>query len=420
MPAETADPPAAPSISPFQAGLRAALNPPTEPAKEAAPPKPDAPKQDTPKEPVPAKAKTAKPEKAEPTPEAKTDTKAASRDMLFNKKGAKSEAEEVKPAEAAKSSVDAIAPPALKDEKSKAGWEALKTEAKQWESKAVQFERESAERKAAGRDTESLEARLAEREKKLADYEKVVARANVDLRPGYREKFIDGRNARATEARGIVEESGADVTKFDSAINLPEKQRSAMLREILSTMEPYDLTRINPILREIGQLDKEAEAIRAEPDKYLAADREREMREQAEAQANFAKDLHLTMAQSIRELRAELEVLNPVDGDDEWTSGAAGIEKKTSEFFDRDNSLKDQIKTVARAEAMPLYRKLYMDLRESSETKHAEQAAKIKDMEEELKAIHGKSPSLNGRGGGAPASDSERPYSEAFAARVRG
>ena len=308
---------------------------------------------------------------------------------------------------APKSAIDEIAEPGKLDVKGRAGWDALKKEAKAHESERVKLQGQIDEWKAKGRDPETLEARLAEREAKLAEYDGIVTRARLDDHPDFRREFIDGRAKLIERAQTIIDESGGDKDAVATALNLKGKARVEALRDIAGDLDNFQSGRLGRVIDELTDLDTRGDAKRA-----TAADSYKELQEQERqrevaGRADLVKRKFLEFEDTTRRMRGELEVLNKADGHDAWNAEAEAIVRDAKEYMDANPHA--DIEKVMHARAMPVYRNLFLAERAESEVKDT----KIAEMEAELKAIHGRSPGLASRGAGVVA-DNKKPFSSAL------
>lgn len=364
---------------------------------QAAEPKPEPAKE-------PAKAK-------EPAPEPKSTTP---RD-LFKKpeaKAAESEPARVEP----KSALDEIIAPEFKDEKGKKGWDALKTEAKRWETEAQQLKREAEERKASGRDSESLEAKLAEAQKTLKEYDEIVSRARLDDHPAFRKEFVDGRQKIVDRAKSIIEESDGDAKAIETALNLKGKARAEALREASANLDSFQAARLGRAIDELNDLDERAQAKRDAAKKSYDEIREQERQREIEEGASRSKKRSVEFSEVSRRLTDGLEVLKKVDGFDDWNARADRILKESREYVDANPGADIEAEILSRA--VPAYRDLFL---ESDSAREAAEAKAAK-LEAELKAIHGKNPSLAARAASQSGgkTDSKRPFSEALSQALSG
>lgn len=315
-----------------------------------------------------------------------------------------------------KSAFDDITPPEFKDEKAKKGWEAQRAEGKKWESMAKQLQREAEERKAAGRDPETLETKYAEAQKTLKEYDEIVSRARLDDHPAFRKEFVDGRQKIVDRAKAIIEESDGDAKAIETALNLKGKARAEALREVSANLDAFQAARLGRAVDELNDLDERAQTKRDAAKKSYDEIREQERQREIEEGANRSKKRGVEFSEVSRRLTDELEVLKKVDGFDDWNARADRILKESREYVDANPGADIEAEILSRA--VPAYRDLFLESDERA-TAAEEKAAKL---EAELKAIHGKNPSLAARAasqsGGKP--DSNRPFSEALSRQLSG
>lgn len=387
-PTEAPEAPATPAVTPFAAALEKAFEQSTpEPAKETA------------KEPEPKKE-----------PEAEKIT--TPRD-LFKKKDAEKAGEPV--AEEPKSAVDAIAPPDFKnDSKARAGWDALKKEAKAAEAAARTEAAQRKELEARLAEYEPLKKQLEERDTKLKEYDEIVARARIEEHPDFRREFIDGRSKLITKAQQIIEESGGDAKAVETALNLKGKPRVEALREIAGELDNFQSGRLGRVIDELTDLDERADAKRAKSkESYEELQKQTKQKElETVEQRNRARKTEFEEVS--RRLRGELEVLTEVAGNDQWTTRAKSIVQEAREHVEAHPEADIEAEILARS--IPAYRDLFLQADKQVEAHEK----KIKELEDELKSIHGKSPSLANRGNGSSTTKPVRGFSETFANLTEG
>jgi hypothetical protein len=372
-------PPAENKPSPFHAALENAFKgedaPPVETKKDEAPP-----------------AEAAK---------AEAETKKSTRDDLFKKP----EAKEAEAAITEKPVVDEIAEPPKLDAKGKAGWEALKKINREKDQALTQLQKQMEEWKVSGRDPETLEKHLAERDKRIADYEERVSRVDLELTDSFKREITEPRQKEMGKAKALAEEMEVSPDEMSSALNLRGKARSAALREI--GIDP-DGGRISRIMDNLDELHDRAESERANAKQSLDQRKEQERMEQAAAHSEQVKRQFLNFEETTRRMKASLEILNRVDGDDDWNTKSKSVVEGAKAYMEA-NPYADA-EAVLEAKAMPVYRALFLEEREKVATKNA----LIADMEKELKAIHGRSPSLTQRGAAATTGN-PKPFSSMIA-----
>lgn len=379
MPAETIDPPAQ---SPFSAALDKVFAPVAELPPKKKEPAAESPKKEEPKPPAP---KSGTPKELFAKPEGKKD-------------------EVVAP----KSAIDEIAEPVKMDAKGKAGWEALKAAAKSSEIKAAELERKIADAKAAGKDTETLEARLASQEAKLTEYDAIVTRARLDDHPEFRREFIEGREKEIDKAAQVLEEISDEKGDIAAALALKGKARSKAIGE-LGEMDHMQAVRLDRLLEKIDDLDERAAAKREQAQESYKELQEQTRQKETASRSDLVKRKHLEFEDTSRSLRGELEVLNRAEGYDDWNARGESILKAAQAAVESNPNT--NIRAEIEARAMPVYRQMFIE----ANAKVSEHEAKIAELEKELKAIHGKSPSLSSRSrNGAAEGDAKRPFSAAL------
>jgi len=381
MATETAEPPAKPLTTPFSAALGKSF---TEAANAG-------------KEPVVTEVKE-KPPVEEVKPKEGTP-----KDLFKN------------PDAEPKSAFDDIAAPEFKDEKGRKGWEAQRAEGKKWEQQAQALEKQISEWKAAGRDPEALEKKLAEKESKLTEYSDLVARARIETHPEFKREFIDGREKLVNRAKTLIDAAGGDGAAVAKALNLTGKAREDALTEHAEGLNQLQAGRLGNILDELSSLDERAEEKRSKAQESYAEIQERERLKQIDERANLVKRRSLEFDDTVKQLRGQLEVLNPAEGHDEWNKRAEEIIQGARAYVEQNPTA--DIEAEIRARSMMAYRGLFIQADKAVEERDAE----ITKLKAELKAIHGKSPALNGRGSAAPSTgDSKRPFSAGLSKTMTG
>lgn len=359
----------------------------------------------TKKEPPPKKEPSAK---EPPAPEQK---KGAPRELFKKPETAPTPT----PAEP-KSALDDIAAPEFKDEKSKKGWEALKAAGKDWETKYLALEKQNTERKTAGKDTETLETRIAELDKRLKESDEIVTRARLEDHPQFRAEFIDGRQKLVEDAKKIVADSGLDAKDIETALNLSGKPQADALSELAKEMSAFQSGRLGRVVDAITDLDERAAAKRADAKKAYDTLREQQRQQETQSAADQQKNRMTEFDNVARELSGTLEVLKRAEGHDEWNATAERIIRESRAHVEQHPGSNPRAEILARTGAV--YRDLFVqadDAREAAEKERDQLKA-------DLKKIHGKSPSLDGRRTATtPTGEkSSRPFSEKLAQLTSG
>lgn len=354
-------------ISPFSAALDAAFK--------------------TQEEDAPAPPETKPEKKAEKAPVDETKKDATPRELF--KKDAKTETAPPK-VEEPKSAIDEIAEPSFKDAKGRAGWDALKKEAKAHEE-AVRAERARVkELEAKLAEVEPIRGKVTEYEKKLAEQSELVARVSLEDHPDYRREFIEGRTKLVSKAQAIIEESGGDAKEVETALNLKGKARVEALREVAADLDSFQSGRLGRVIDELTDLDDRAEAKRADARKSYEEMKEQERQREIAGKTKQREMRRAEFGDTVQRLRGKLEVLTKAEGHDEWNSRADRIIRDAEEAVEANPTLDIEAEILARS--IPAYRDLFLQADSKLEASEKEIAA----LKAELKAIHGKSPSLGG------------------------
>ena len=304
-----------------------------------------------------------------------------------------------------KTAVDEIAEPPKLDAKGKAGWEALKKTAREESAKRAELERQIEDWKSKGRDPETLEKHLSERDKRIADYEERVARVDLELTESFKRDIIEPRQKEISKAKALADEMEVNPDEMSSALNLRGKARSNALREM--GIDP-DGGRISRIMDNLDELHDRAECDRANAKQALEYRIERERLDKLSEHGEFVKTKFLQFDDMTKRMRSKLEILNQVDGHEDWNTKSRGVVESARAYI-QDNPYAD-VEAVIEAKSMPVYRELFLETRE----REAALESRVAEMEKELKAIHGRSPSLTQRGQAATTGNS-KPFSSMIA-----
>lgn len=353
--------------------------------------------------------------KAKEAPVAK-DTKSSTPRELFKKSDATTTTK-TDPEPPVADEFDKIAPPDLKDDKSKSGWESLKVEGKRWKGEAQTAAAKLKELEMKLAEYEPLKGQLAEREAKLKEYDEIVTRARIEDHPEFRREFVDGREKVVNRAKSIIEESGGDAKAIERALNLPRgKARVDALREAMTELDSVQSSQLGRAIDDLNDLDERAQAKRDTAKESYAKIQEQDKQRAMETQSQRAHARGLEFESTVREMRGTLEVLNKADGHDDWNARSESIVKEAKAFVDEHPGADIRAEILARS--LPAYRDLFLQ----SDARVTELEKKNADMEAELKKIHGKSPSLAGRTTSTQSSGekSAKPFSEKMNSMLNG
>jgi|688.fasta_scaffold21543_12 hypothetical protein len=342
---------------------------------------------------------------AKPAEAAKESSKSVP-DTLFKKPDADAKPPEEAPP--AKAAADEIAEPPKLDAKGKAGWEALKKTAREEATKRAELEKQIEEWKSKGRDPETLEKQLAERDKKLSEYETKVARVDLESSESFQREIVEPRNREMQRAKAFAEEIDANPEELTAALSLTGKARANALRDLALDLDPVQSGRLGRIIEKMDELHERAESERANAKTYLEQRTERERLDKLAEHGEFVKTKFLQFEDTTKRLKARLEILNQVDGHEDWNTKSKAVVESARAYI-QENPYAD-VEAVIEAKAMPVYRELFLETRE----REAALESKVAEMEKELKAIHGRSPSLTQRGAAAEVGN-KKPFSSMIA-----
>lgn len=172
-----------------------------------------------------------------------------------------------------------------------------------WEKARGVMKTQSEEKKALREQLKTVQEQLGKVDPKLGDtlatttkerddYKKkadelldIVTKINVKYSPDYQEKFVKGREKLLERATARVKEYGGDADKFNDALALKGKYRTAALKEALENVDPIDHPRIISVLDQMQALDDEATELDKNPQ---AAFQELEDRRKEQSQKQSA------------------------------------------------------------------------------------------------------------------------------------
>ena len=307
-----------------------------------------------------------------------------------------------------KTALDEIAEPPRLDAKGKAGWEALKKTAREESTKRAELEKQIEEWKSKGRDHETMEKALSDRDQKLLEYETKVARFDLESSESFQREIVEPFNREIQRAKAFADEVDANPEELSEALSLVGKARANALRDMGLDLDPVQSGRLGRIIEKMDELHERAESERSNAKMFLDQRMERERLDKLSEHGEFVKTKFLQFEDTTKQMRSRLEILNQVDGHHDWNTKSRGVVESARAYI-QDNPYAD-VEAVIEAKAMPVYRELFLETRE----REAALESKVAEMEKELKAIHGRSPSLTQRGPAA-ATGNSRPFSSMIA-----
>ena len=307
-----------------------------------------------------------------------------------------------------KTALDEIAEPPRLDAKGKAGWEALKKTAREESTKRAELEKQIEEWKSKGRDHETMEKALSDRDQKLLEYEAKVARVDLESSESFQREIVEPFNREIQRAKAFADEVDANPEELSEALSLVGKARANALRDMGLDLDPVQSGRLGRIIEKMDELHERAESERSNAKMFLDQRAERERLDKLSEHGEFVKTKFLQFEDTTKQMRSRLEILNQVDGHHDWNTKSRGVVESARAYI-QDNPYAD-VEAVIEAKAMPVYRELFLETRE----REAALESKVAEMEKELKAIHGRSPSLTQRGHAA-ATGNSRPFSSMIA-----
>ena len=307
-----------------------------------------------------------------------------------------------------KTALDEIAEPPRLDSKGKAGWEALKKTAREESTKRAELEKQIEEWKSKSRDHETMEKALSDRDQKLLEYETKVARVDLESSESFQREIVEPFNREIQRAKAFADEVDVNPEELSEALSLVGKARANALRDMGLDLDPVQSGRLGRIIEKMDELHERAESERSNAKMFLDQRAERERLDKLSEHGEFVKTKFLQFEDTTKQMRSRLEILNQVDGHHDWNTKSRGVLESARAYI-QDNPYAD-VEAVIEAKAMPVYRELFLETRE----REAALESKVAEMEKELKAIHGRSPSLTQRGPAA-ATGNSRPFSSMIA-----
>lgn len=341
----------------------------------------------------------------EPAKVSKESTKSVP-DSLFKRSDA--DARPIEESTPEKIVLDEIAEPPRLDAKGKAGWEALKKAAREESTKRAELEKQIEEWKSKSRDHETMQKALSDRDQKLLEYETKVARVDLESSESFQREIVEPFNREIQRAKAFADEVDANPEELSEALSLVGKARANALRDMGLDLDPVQSGRLGRIIEKMDELHERAESERSNAKMFLDQRTERERLDKLSEHGEFVKTKFLQFEDTTKQMRSRLEILNQVDGHHDWNTKSKGVVESARAYI-QDNPYAD-VEAVIEAKAMPVYRELFLETRE----REAALESRVAEMEKELKAIHGRSPSLTQRGHAA-ATGNSKPFSSMIA-----
>lgn len=318
-------------------------------------------------------------------------------DQLFKKEEA-AKVEEKKD----ESEFDKIPDPDFKDPKRKADWDGIKARGKTFEqqakdnaAKAAALEARIAEAEAKGKSTEELQEKLSKLEQQNAEWSELVTKANVEAHPEYRKKYVDGRNDLIGKAQQLIRDNDGDADAIATALNLKGKPRIDALRSIADDLPGFQQGQLGQIIEKLDILDTEAAEKRSKSGEYW---KELQAQEQAKSQAQKA-EYETTINKTFDKVRSaitkDLEVMNPVEGFEEWSKRVPELHQKAEELFKQNTDHEVAARAAYQAVTQPVYRELYLGEREAN----TKLTSEVEKMKAELAKIYSGNPGGMSPGG---------------------
>lgn len=339
-------------------------------------------------------------------------------DNLFDSPSDKTEAP-TKKEELTKSEFDDIAKPDIKNPKASQQWDQLKAKGADFEKRYTEssktisdLQTKIAELEGKTKQGDELAGKYSEMEKRHAEAMELVNKVNIELNPEFRKTYIDGRKNLIGQARTIVEESGGNPDDIQTALNLTGKSRVDALSLIAEGMSSFQQGRLGRIIDSLSSLDDEAASKRSSPESYLSQMQERAQQSALREAEERAKHASMAYDDAFSGAAKDIEVLRRVDGLPEWNKQGEEIASRAKDLWNNNRDMSVAARKFIEAEAMPVYRKLFMDQRAEAKALRAE----LDEAKEKLAGIYSNRPAV--RGGKTTSSAGSKPMD--FADRTNG
>lgn len=197
------------------------------------------------------------------------------------------------------------------------------------------------EQKLSSGGTPSAEM-IAENErlkKENDEYKDSMVALNVEFDPGFRAKFIDGRNRMVERASAKAQALGADGAKLTEALVAGESRgRNVQIHELLSDLHEGERARVWDLINEIDRLDDEKQDLKKDPQdawaKLQATEASKKKAAEAEA-TNYRKQMY---EETLTKIPSELLLMRLVD---------EGLEGGKEHNADREQIAKEALRLLS-------------------------------------------------------------------------
>ena len=102
-----------------------------------------------------------------------------------------------------------------------------------------------------------LQAQLDTANAKIEEMSANVKAADITLDPAFKAKFIDGRESMIAKAVARVTDGGAEGQELRDALSLTGKKRNDAVKEVLSSLDETDRSRVVRLLDQVEELDEQ-------------------------------------------------------------------------------------------------------------------------------------------------------------------
>jgi hypothetical protein len=185
-------------------------------------------------------------------------------------------------------------------------------------------------------DIKTKAERAAAIEAENKELREAITAINVEYEPGFRSKYVEGRQKLLDKAVARVKEYGGNVDLFNDALAQTGKTRTATLKEALTDVDELDRPRIISVLDQVQALDDERADLQKDPQKAwetLQARQSEQNRTNAEKEARRKEDAFERIVMAIADDNPTLRTV------DDTTEGAADWNQPIKEALTKGKAL---------------------------------------------------------------------------------
>ena len=193
-------------------------------------------------------------------------------------------------------------------------------------------------------------AELASLKAKVEEQQAYVRAADVTLDPEFKAKFVDGRNNLIAKAADRITEAGGEGAALKEALALTGKKRSEAVKDVLSTLDDYDRSRVARLIDQVEDLDEQkADAIKDAGKAWETINAGRQ--QQTAAQQKAAADARVAEISKVAEKLPDEFVLlrkaNPTAKDaDAWNAEITAAHKEAARLTAPDAPAAEVAKVI--------------------------------------------------------------------------